>query len=354
MTVVNQNLPIPAEYLKSSEKFSIIWNDYVDREENVKSEIVNMIKILEGNGYTRTQAIDKIILDHQHLKGFSRATIYRELPDDMKRKYENSNLIMLPDYSDVSNDTFDEEEEEETEIDDTTTTTNEIKFRTEDVTDKVMEMLRLDSIAMKQRMNDEIRRNKILEQLPKDVAEKVKESRLSTDKLEMLLTKNIKQHPELQKTLIDKIKDTKRIIEEVKISDNKAREIVEQTNRDIETGAIQKVGKTYMRYDELSEKLDDQIVKTPNQRYLDIIKSVHKLCESLTGKKLDTSNWKYTEDHFKYTKEYRQEILRENRDKRSLIALNNQLVLIADYSDDFIKMIDESLKDMDNKPDLTE
>ena len=235
------------------------------------------------------------------------------------------------------------------------TTTNEIKFTSKDVTAEVMEKLRLDSIMRRQRWDDEIRRNKILEQLPKEVVEYAnKDGELSTNKLEMLLTKNIKQYPELQKTLIDKIKDTKRIKEEVKISDNKAREIVEQTNRDIETGAIQKVGKTYMRYDELSEKLDDQIVKTPNQRYLDIIKSVHKLCESLTGKKLDTSNWKYTEDHFKYTKEYRQEILRGNRDKRSLIALNNQLVLIADYADDFIKMIDESLKDMDNKPDLTE
>ena len=53
-----------------------------------------MIKILESNRYTRTQAIDKIILDHQHLKGFSRITIYRKLPNDMKRKYESSNIIM--------------------------------------------------------------------------------------------------------------------------------------------------------------------------------------------------------------------------------------------------------------------
>lgn len=92
-----------------------------------------MIKILASNGYTRTQTIDKIISDHQHLKGFSRATIYRKLPDNMKRKYERSNIIMLPDYSDVSNETFDEGEEE-TEIDDTTT--NEIRFTTEDVTDE--------------------------------------------------------------------------------------------------------------------------------------------------------------------------------------------------------------------------
>jgi hypothetical protein len=38
-------------------------------------------------------------------------TIYRSLPDDMKRKYESSNIIMLPDNSDVSNDTFENMEE---------------------------------------------------------------------------------------------------------------------------------------------------------------------------------------------------------------------------------------------------
>jgi hypothetical protein len=104
----NKVLPIPLEeYQEASQRFSIIWKEYVDREEEAKTEIVNMVKILESNGYTRTKAIAKIISDHKHLKGFSRATIYRELPDNMKRKYESSNIIMLPDNSNVSNETFD-------------------------------------------------------------------------------------------------------------------------------------------------------------------------------------------------------------------------------------------------------
>jgi hypothetical protein len=101
-----KDLPVPAEYKQASQRFSIIWNDYVQREEDAKFEFINMVKILESNGYTRTKAISKIVSDHKHLKGFSRMTIYRSLPDDMKRKYESSNIIMLPDNSDVSNDTF--------------------------------------------------------------------------------------------------------------------------------------------------------------------------------------------------------------------------------------------------------
>ena len=103
---MTKDLPVPAEYEQSSQRFSVIWNDYVDREEKAKSEIINMVKILESNGYSRTGAIEKIKEDHKHLKGFSRMTIYRQLPDDMKRKYESSDIIMLPDNSDVSNDTF--------------------------------------------------------------------------------------------------------------------------------------------------------------------------------------------------------------------------------------------------------
>jgi hypothetical protein len=103
-----KDLPVPAEYEQASQRFSIIWNDYVQREEDAKSEFINMVKILESNGYTRTKAIGKIVSDHKHLKGFSRMTIYRSLPDNMKRKYESSNIIMLPDNSDVSNDTFEQ------------------------------------------------------------------------------------------------------------------------------------------------------------------------------------------------------------------------------------------------------
>ena len=81
---------------------------------------------------------------------------------------------------------------------------------------------------------------------------------------------------------------------------------------------------------------------------------MHKLCENLTGHKLEKDEFEYTSEHFKYTKENRQEILRNINDKRSLIALNNELVLISDYADDFIEMIKEAIDDFDRKPNLTE
>jgi len=108
-----QVLPIPIkEYHQASQRFSIIWNEYVKREEEVKTEVVNMVKFLESNGYSRTKEVAKIISDHNHLKGFSKATIYREFPVCMKRRYESSDIIMLPKYEDISNETLDEYEHE--------------------------------------------------------------------------------------------------------------------------------------------------------------------------------------------------------------------------------------------------
>ena len=65
-----QDLPVPAEYQQSSQRFCTIWEELVDRGEKAGYGIVNMVRILESNGYTRTKAIEKIILDHSHLKGF--------------------------------------------------------------------------------------------------------------------------------------------------------------------------------------------------------------------------------------------------------------------------------------------
>ena len=62
------------------------WAEYMNHEERVKYEVINLVKILEHDGMPRTQAIQKIIDDHKDLPGFSRRTIYRELPEDMKDK----------------------------------------------------------------------------------------------------------------------------------------------------------------------------------------------------------------------------------------------------------------------------
>src|SRR5215213_7808891 len=90
---------VPAKYQSASLRFREVWMEYVDKEEEAKYEIVNMIKILQAEGFTRTRAIERIVEDHKDLKGFSRRTIYRELPGEMKQ------INSLRDLKQINNDT---------------------------------------------------------------------------------------------------------------------------------------------------------------------------------------------------------------------------------------------------------
>jgi hypothetical protein len=109
----NDLLSVPTEYHQSSQRFCSMWKELVDKGQEAGDEIVNMIRILQLNGYSRTKAIEKIVLDHSHLNGFSRMTIYRKLPDNMKHEYyddeddyDDDSATMVHHTSAVSNDTF--------------------------------------------------------------------------------------------------------------------------------------------------------------------------------------------------------------------------------------------------------
>jgi hypothetical protein len=118
-------LPLYEEYQQSSERFCSMWEQLVDKGKEAGYEIVNMVRILESNGYSRTKTIEKIILDHTHLKGFSRMTIYGKLLDnDMNHEYDDS-INMLPINSDVSKKTVEQESQQLIDMNDVISTTND-------------------------------------------------------------------------------------------------------------------------------------------------------------------------------------------------------------------------------------
>jgi hypothetical protein len=103
-------LAIPQDYEQSSKYFRHYWNDIAETTDLAKKEMINMVTALEKAGFSRTQAIQKIIDDHKDLNGFSRRTIYRQLPDNQKRKYDFTNV-----KPNVPNGTFVVKEQEERE-----------------------------------------------------------------------------------------------------------------------------------------------------------------------------------------------------------------------------------------------
>jgi hypothetical protein len=102
-----------------------MWEQLVDKGKEAGYEIVNMVRILESNGYSRTKTIEKIILDHTHLKGFSRMTIYGKLLDNnMNHEYDDS-INMLPKNYDISNKTVEQESQQLIDMNDVKSTKND-------------------------------------------------------------------------------------------------------------------------------------------------------------------------------------------------------------------------------------
>jgi hypothetical protein len=54
---------VPSYYQETSLRFRKLWEEYIDREERAKYAIINIVKILEIEGYSRTKAIEKIVND---------------------------------------------------------------------------------------------------------------------------------------------------------------------------------------------------------------------------------------------------------------------------------------------------
>lgn len=102
---MTSEIVISSKYNEASMKFRDAWEQYQQKEELVKIQVVSMVTILEKEGLSRTKAIQKIIEDHKDLSGFSRATIYRELPKEVKNDYTKPDR-KLSNTKNVSRETF--------------------------------------------------------------------------------------------------------------------------------------------------------------------------------------------------------------------------------------------------------
>jgi hypothetical protein len=154
-----------------------------------------------------------------------------------------------------------------------------------------------------------------------------------------LTDSRLRKYPAIQKLLVDTIKD---------FSLQKATITVEQTKRDIKTGALVKTGKDSYTIDyDKREKVDTRIhpIKTPIVKYLEILDKIHDTMYSLTGHKIAKDESEYEQRHIDLTEPYRIEILRglSPQQKKTLF---NDLTLLGDATDSFIDIIenDESLR----------
>lgn len=122
---MNKNeIVVSNRYSEASIKFRMAWAEYQEKEGLVKYEIVNMVTILESDGFERMEAVQKVVNDHKDLPGFSKASIYRGLPDDMKQTDSRRELQKLQGVTNKRSDFSREKYESINNTDETTYDSN--------------------------------------------------------------------------------------------------------------------------------------------------------------------------------------------------------------------------------------
>jgi hypothetical protein len=336
MTTIEE-LPVSAEYQETSLRFRHLWLEFLHKGEEVKDEIVNMVKILEDEGFSRTEAIQKIVDDHKDLKGFSRATIYRELPNEMKNNYI-SGAKQLSNTGNISFETFEKSQEKDENIVNITTS----QYDTQDAEETKEEESSLLVVDLPP-PEPELQDPKILNfvgQLPKPVLRLAEKIELSPNKLELIKkyssTPILKEHPKRQETLVKRIASL--TIDQAKIE-------IAQTIRDLETGATVKIDGEYYFDSTKREKIPKKVerVKLPIEYYLDFIDKFKELMYLGTGYKLTEDDFCYEPNHVIATQKHRFAIL-NGMDERQIAKLVNDIEIVQDLLDSFLHEIDETLK----------
>ena len=279
-----------------------------------------MVKILEDEGYSRTKAIQKIIEDHKELKGFSRATIYRELPNDMKNNYI-SGAKQLSNTGNVSFETFEKSQEKGENFVNITTS----QYNTQDAqeTEEKPSSLVVDLPPPEPELQDP-KITTFVGKLPKSVLRLAEKIELSPTKLELIANYSnrsiLKDHRKIQETLVKEI---------APLSKDDAKLEVAQAIRDLETGAIIKDQGSYVMNYCAREKIPKKVdrVKQPIDYYLDLGDKIEEIMYLLTGHKLNEDETFYEPNHVDRTEKHRQDMVNELDERQKNLLYDNAEVL---------------------------
>ena len=166
----------------------------------------------------------------------------------------------------------------------------------------------------------------------------------------MLTHSKIRDYPQLQTNLIEKIKDKK-------IDDSQARTIVYQTINDVETGYLRPLdtGKGYLYGNpEKRDVINKSIEKQPNHFYMKSHTEIIKLLFCLTGRSLSKGEIKYTEDIIKNTHNHRLEMAKSlDSEYRALYGFYSwYLKPLKMAVDDMVEIMNEEMDTAEKKKEM--
>lgn len=170
----------------------------------------------------------------------------------------------------------------------------------------------------------------LLKDMPFNVLKYAQKNGLSTQQKILLTHTKLREHPQLQKELVDELKRTK----DIKAS----RFQIYQTIRDLETGALFKSGKSYHVHSHLRDKISEtELEYSPYKNYFEITKHANELLRYLTGHQITKGEYEYNKNHVNYSAQHRIDIIK-SLDSRTILALMEQFEILQ-YAIDAMQSI---------------
>jgi hypothetical protein len=166
--------------------------------------------------------------------------------------------------------------------------------------------------------------------------------KLDRKKMTLLTHSPLCKHPKIQMSLA-------RMVALLPIEE--ARVIVYQAIRDLETGALQKVGSGYLRAGSKSDKLSREIILQPTEHYLKIESILLKLFPHMTDRPLTRGEYEYNEEIVEKTKSHRLKIVKTLTDSE-LRVLRHDMQIFGSLSQEFLNLIASECKDRTRKEEF--
>jgi ParB/RepB/Spo0J family partition protein len=186
-------------------------------------------------------------------------------------------------------------------------------------------------------------------QLTRDMPEKIlvqaDQAGLSTNDKIVLTNTKLRKHPRLQKEIITKLAEKK--------DDNVAKELVYQTASDLETGALEKSGKSYIRRDSKRDKIsNNQTEILPSQKGIKITSAAKKLIFQLTDIQIPRNKIRYDDTVVTRGKGHMTSVVKSVSDSE-LVSIYENLDIVKKSIEQIQSLIDDEFKSRDMKKDLT-
>lgn len=187
----------------------------------------------------------------------------------------------------------------------------------------------------------------LVTQIQPEILKLAEKNKLPIDQQILLTTRPLRDHPIIQKELIQEIaNDLPRKNVPVR---------VKQVAKDLETGYL-KLNESgqYVKGDEKHREIVEggyKVLEPIQVAHMDITKSINEFLFRMTDRSITKGEFDYSKDIIKNTKDYRLSVIKV-ADKRTLASFENYFILVSDVALEMLELIHQEFDSRDMKKEM--